>query len=408
MPAHYNNALSAYFEWFSHLMIPPDVDDNGGRAMLNHLADRVDGFAVASEDLTKAAQTFLDAPGHRYQLQAIDSLINQIEGDLAIANMLWDIISRLDSEADTLQIIGQSFRRHSLRDVYRALRVDMTPIQERSAQSSSIAKDADNLTAALDQLRYEIDNTLDVVRERATTVGLQLVRDTFQTVNNDQAIIDRAITLLRGHQQVGDVGWGLEDDVPSDAWSLTGGLRSVLVNVVEKILIIIEKNDLVRYIIADWLAILLDQSPSVRRNQFQAMLEQLYQINLLRDPTLDIWLQDAIQAERANACAQEIAQLATSFDHLASQIRQAGAHIQQADMFQNPRLQHVGAALQVGLLATLVFAGYDHIDDGSRTLNVIRGVREVLIEDLPVSPSTRRQADNLVMGAQKTRRPART
>jgi hypothetical protein len=231
------------------------------------------------------------------------------------------------------------------------------------------------------------------VTERALSVGLRLTRDLFTLGSAQWAVALKAVDLLQGQEKVGNIGWGLEDEVASVASGLAGSLRSVLVNVVDKILVIMEKNDLVRYTITDWLGELKEVEAGERKPRLTMLVEQLYQTQVFREQDLHVWLSDATDVARIHQAADEIMHLGDNFDRLANHTRRLGTTLSISSIFLSPVLMSVGLSLQVGLLSMIVFAGYDHLDEGSRALNITRGVKEVLINTLPVSQQTLMKAE---------------
>jgi hypothetical protein len=312
--------------------------------------------------------------------------------------MIWQVIEDTD-EDEALETLTRSVRGSQLRQTLRHLASDIPPSIERGetvvTRAAPHQRRSPSLQDALSDLRFEIHDTLDLINDRTNNIGIRIIRDILSMGAGKWGNILRAISLLQGHEKAGDVGWGLEDEVDDFIQELASGLRGTLVNVVDKILIVIEKNDLVRYTIADWLEDLRDADQEKRKNHFAGLLEQLYQTKTFREHDLNIWLQDAVLVERIHQATDEIMALGDHFDHLANQVRRLSAIISTGSVFATPTLLSVGFALQVGLLSTLVFAGYDHIDEGTRMLNLTRGIKQVLMERLPVSAQTIEHAERL-------------
>lgn len=407
MPANYTTARKGYLDWFSHLLSPPETDPkdtrrSAGEQIIDGLENKVDGLNFASEELTEATRPYLIAEDPLYRVAAVDSLLQQVQGDLAIANMLWDVIERTgDDDEAAEETLTRSVRSGRLHDTFRRIVSDMPASMDDLAkhyQSGEVTRGAashrpETLAESIEDLRFEIHETLDIINDRATNVSLRIIRDIITVGSANWVMVTQAVDLLQGQQKVGDVGWGLEDEVERLTVGIASALRGVLVNVVAKILLIIEKNDLVRYTIADWLEEIHEAARDEQKNVFSVLLEQLYQVENFRTRDLNLWLKDAVDIDRIHVAANDIMQLGDNFDHLAGQIKRLSTMTSVGTLFLNPALISVGLALQVGLLSTLVFAGYDHLDEGSRALNIARGIKETLIEDLPISKKTLQDAE---------------
>jgi len=407
----YTQARQAYLEWYGHLLTPPEVSPehvrrsgNESLAALAVLEDRVDGLNYASEELTHATQTYLEAEDPAQRMAAVDSLLHQIEADLEVANLLWQVAEEAEEDA-ALNVVKRSVRGARIVGSLRRLAAEMPPSIEQTAESYELKRSVrmesrpTELAAAVDDLRFEIEDTLSLINDRANTVGLRLVRDVMTLGQKEWVAVMKAVDLLRGNEKVGDVGWGLEDEVKEAVTGIASVLRGTLVNIVEKILLVIQKNDLIRYTIADWLEQLKETEDNQgRKFQFSSLLEQLYQTQTFRELELDIWLQDAIEVAGIHTAADEIMHLGDNFDRLTTQAKRLSGLLSMGAIFANPVLMTIGFALQIGLLGTVVFAGYDHLDEGTRALNITRGIKEILIADIPISKQTRQKASNISTG----------
>jgi hypothetical protein len=249
------------------------------------------------------------------------------------------------------------------------------------------------LDEALEDLRLEVGQTLALVNERTGALGLRMIRDVLNVSQSDELALEKAIELLQGTEKAGKVAWGLEDQVPPLCRILARHLRITLVNSVSRLLILMEKNDLVRYTMAGWLQDLRETAPAERPARFAFLLEQLYQTQSFQNHDLPLWLRDAGEVARVHQAAQAVQALGENFEAFSSHIRRLNASLTASDLLVNPHLMSVGLALHVGLLACFIFAGYDYLDEGARALNLTQGVKEVLINTLPVSEHTRLEAE---------------
>lgn len=397
MPLTYAAARRGYLEWFEHLLSPVDADTDA--EVLSLLADRVDGFTYAAQEFAAMTIPHLQAGEDSLRSAALDSLLNQVEGDLAAANFLWDIIGESESADLTESIKRPSTRSHNLMMTVRRLATEIPPSLEDAAATYQIAPrraaGVTNRDNAVADLQAEIEDTIDLITERTNTIGMRLIRDILSIGNTEWRAVLAAVDLLQGNQKVGNVGWGLEDIVPRGAMSLAGVLREVLVNIVQKLLAIIEKNDLVRYTIAEWLEDIHETPSENRKGKFTTLLDQLYQAQYFREHTLPVWLGDALDPASILEASGRVRAIGDNFDRLSLGISQVENIVNAAGLFGNPTLKSVGLSLQVALLCTLIFAGYDHLDEGARGLNIAAGVKQVLIETLPVTRRTIELADNL-------------
>jgi hypothetical protein len=393
MPTHYPLARRGYLEWYSHLILPPDpndIDSDEEHAIFLLLAHRLEGFNLASEEFTQATRPFLHAPMTHQRSQALHALLLQIEGDLGVAEMAWSMIEAGHKTDDALTIM-RSLKQNPLKELFKVLSLelpaDLTAEPTFIAPSSRLPASHE---AAVEAVRYEVYETIELVLNRVSNVGMRVIRD---TLGDSDSLA--GLDLLKGSDQLGAIGWGLEDHVEANARELAGALRGILSNVVGKLLMILEHNDLVRYTIGDWLDDLQGLDPSQQKARFGALLEQLYQTRDLQHDAA-YWLRDSHDLERMASATRQIHDLNDDFEALVNLVRRATQRLGQAELFRdNPFLGQVYSAVQIGLLGILVFAGYDYLDEGKRALNITRGVKEILIETLPVSRQTLEEAENI-------------
>lgn len=391
---NYTHARRGYLEWYSHLLSPYETGEE--QSIIEVIEDRIDGLNLASEELTKATLPYLSADDHRQRITALGSLLGQIEGDLQVANALWNLMENAAQNQDlTVTALVRPIRESRLLDTLRSITVSIPPHIETPPTSHPSTPNTISLETALEGLRVEIEDAFDLILERADNVGIRLIRDILLTGQSQWEMVEKGVSLLQGHERVGDIGWGLEDEVEEGASELAGELRGVLINIMEKILAILEKNDLVRYTIMDWLDDLRRTGQDQIKNTFSQLVEHLYQTQEFRQKKLPIWLKDALDVEHITAAVQAVKQLEDDFEKLSNQIRLLGSIMSESTLFDHRLLASMGFGLRIGLLSTVVFAGYDHLDEGTRALNITRGIKQILIEDLPISAQTLEMAENL-------------
>lgn len=396
MPTNYPLARRGYLEWYSHLILPPDVNDVAGNeehAVFLLLAQRIEGFNLASEELTQATRLFLAAPMAHQRAAALNSLLLQMEGDLEVVKMAWMVIESGEKSDDALTVM-RSLKNNPLKDLFKVLSLEIVP--DLTAEPTFLQPKANtprHYEAAIENLQYEVQEIIDLVLNRVSNIGMRLVRD----IARDEkawAVVRQGLELLKGSDQLGHIGWGLEDHVEPNAQELAGALRGTLGNIMEKLLAILQHNDLVRYTIGDWLDDLHELDVNRQKSHFITLLDHLYQTDALRYD-VNFWLHDSHDMDRLISASRQVGELSDRFEALVSLIRRVNQRLKDDDLFEdNAFLGSVYSALQVGLLGILVFAGYDYLDEGKRALNLTRGVREILIETLPVSQQTQEEAEN--------------
>lgn len=405
MPENYRSARKNYLNWYSHLLSPLELE-NEGQDPLNLLENRLEALNFASEALAHATQPLLHAEIPAFRLAAADSLLHQIEADLAIAQALWLMIDGLTDDLNGFALIekwASALRASDLRAQWRDLSSHLAVTIDQVAQTyqtirPNFESPPQGIMLEVALLAAEAQNAVEHISQRTSTVGLRLVRDILAAGETDWKVITYAIDILQGHQHLADVGWGFEDQVSLTASGLAGGLRATLTNVILRILLIIEDNDLVRYTISDWLTQLHEQPSPERKQIFETLLEQLYQARAFCEKDLPIWLQDALQPEPVHRANERLIRLTDNFERFSNRIKLASSRAHTNLALQQSLFIEAGMALQVGLLAMLVFSGYDFTDEGAHTLNLAEGVKQILIEELPVSRQTIELAENIRLG----------
>lgn len=385
----YNHARRGYFQWFGQLLSPPNPE--GDQYLQDLVESSVSGFLFASEELVAATRTYLRAADHSFRMAALDSLLRQIEGDIAIANLLWAVMEASEENEDLPEEqLTRTYRKVNLNETFQRLFAEIPPHMENVAvyfqTPAGETHRPKDLASAVEDLKNEIEDTTDLIHERSQRIGIRLARSIL--ADQEWSAIQRGINLLQGQQKVGDIGWGLEDEVSLASSGLAGAIRNLLIDALEKILLLVENNDIVRYTIGDWLEELSELDANARNDKLPILLDQLYQTEYFRNKTLPIWLRDALNVERIHRTADQIMQAGDNFDRLAAQIKRIGLVLDSTPIFDHPRLVGAGLALKIGLLSTLVFGGYDSLDEGQRALNVSQGVKEILITTLPVTRQT--------------------
>lgn len=394
MHDQYSHAQRGYLEWYSHLTSPLDLSagvdlNQDGRVTAFELIEyRYNGFTLAGEDLIAATRGFLQSENHAERLAAVESLLVQIEGDLAAADLLWQVIAVPavnENEDDQYLALTRLLKNTPLRQVSMRLLYDLPPqfpvLTSRYALTPAQPEVNLSYEEALRHLTFEIVQTVDAISQQAFQGSTRLSQHIFKYGKTEWESVLEGIDLLRGQQRTGSIAWGLEDQI--NLGGLAGELRSLLVNIITRLLLIVEHNDLVRYTIADWLDDLKATPDEQDADHIKRLLEHLYQTPAFQTH-LSGWLQHVTSSEALYLASQQVRQLGENFTRLALLIRQLGEKAAHVPFFRSPLLQSTGYALQVGLLGILVFAGYDHLDEGTVALNVTEGIKEILVTQLDV------------------------
>ncbi|NJL94403.1 MAG: hypothetical protein HC915_12110 [Anaerolineae bacterium] len=400
----YAVARRGFFDWFSHLITTPEPENpaDPDASLVEALEHKLDGFNFASDQLLEATLPYYRHEDTSHRAAALDNLLYQMEAQLQVALFVWQIINAVDDETDTASInqrVLEAFRPHPLARAFRRLLLEIPPTFQESlalyTAAPQMSPPSQTLEDALDELRFEIAETLDIVQQRTKRVGLRLVRSILQGEGQPEAPTQQsaAIELLRGQQNLGNSGWGLEDAVPPTLSGLAAMVRQVIINGLERLVLLIESNELIRHTISDWLTELSTASPSARQALLETLLEQLFQTQHFQERQLPEWITDATHVGRIQTASHQIDQLGVNFERLSSQVMHLCRTLEDAELFQHPLLRSTGNALRDGLLGIIIFAGFDHIDEGNHTLNLARGIKEVLVRELPVSAQTILLAD---------------
>jgi len=392
----YKQARQGYLEWYSHFLSP--FEEGEGQTLFDPLLERLEGFLLAEETLSELLFAALAHADGTRRLAALDALLSLLEAEATLAELIWEFILAPD---DKKIKVREALRGRRLQKALYRLNLALPSHENVFGERFSYAdlQDADRRPATLEQavadLRFEVDETLSTLQEETFTGSLRLLRDLLSLYQHAPDAYQQGLDLLRGQMSLGKIAWRLADDFPPEARHLVDSLRSLLVQMTQKVLAIIEKNDLVRYTLDDWLKNLPKDDLQAASEGLKTRLEQLYQIEHFRRVLLPIWLEDATQISPIHICADAIMSLGLNFDALATHLKYTALTLSNLTLFRHPSLASVGAGLQLGLLGTLIFAAYDHLDEGGRALNLANGVKEVLLTGLPVSRQTQERAESI-------------
>jgi hypothetical protein len=392
----YKQARQGYLEWYSHFLSP--FEESQGQTLFDPLLERLEGFLLAEETLRELLFAELVHADEARRLAALDALLSLLEAEATLAELIWEFILAPDDKKITAR---EALRGQRLQKALYRLNLALPAHENVFGERFSYAdlQDADRRPAHLEQavadLRFEVDETLSTLQEETLTGSLRLLRDLLSLHQHEPDAYQQGLDLLRGQMSLGKIAWRLADAFPDEARHLVDSLRSLLVEMMQKVLALIEKNDLVRYTLDDWLKALPRDDFQAASEGLKTRLEQLYQMEHFRRVLLPIWLEDATQISPIHTCADAIMGLGLNFDALATHLKYTALTLSNLTIFRHPTLAGVGAGLQLGLLGTLIFAAYDHLDEGGRALNLASGVKEVLLKGLPVSRQTQERAESI-------------
>jgi len=167
--------------------------------------------------------------------------------------------------------------------------------------------------------------------------------------------------------------------------SLTAATKTVL-NVFDKILALLGKDleDQARKQVQKWLA---DIQKAGKIELFEQLVGKLYKKDKF-EKDLPGWMEKTTaKVDKINATTKEAAALSEKFTVLVGRIDTVGDVIGMAKFIQTqfPQVLVISTAVQVALLAVLVYAGYDYIGYKQvEFLNLTKGVAEVIRENLAV------------------------
>jgi len=379
----YEDAAQDYLAEFSGLMRAPKAPVAGaarGAAELpaDHLINSAGRIADISSNMLVKAQPYLNSPNPAEREGISLQLLSQASAELQLATELLHITAE-GQGGTSPTMVSRAARGASLGQAISGLEQSMQhPVSAGLAAHVTTRRAVRALTGdPKKDLQTSVSNATDAISQKVIAVGADIAADlVLQT--QWSAVLDGAQLLHNGlASKLEEVRQGASAIVEK---AVTAAEKTLL-NVYDKILALLGKDiqDQARKQIQDWLN-QIKQGGSV--NIFKDLVANLYQVSAF-EKDLQGWMAaTTTPLDQIGQAATQVDSLADKFDVLAGQAGTLENVVGMAKMIKIPQVLLVVAALQVGLLAVVVYAGYDYIGyKQPNFIDITKGVAQV-VEDV--------------------------
>jgi hypothetical protein len=379
----YEDAAQDYLAEFSGLMRAPKGPAEGtarGAAELpaDHLIRGASRIADISSNMLIKAQPYLNSPNPSEREGISLHLLSQASAELQLATELLHVAA--EGQGGTAPtMVSRAARGVSLGQAVSGLEQSMQHPVSAGLAAYIPARRAMTVAPgdAKQALQTSVGSATGAISQRVIAVGADIATDlVLQT--QWSAVLDGAQLLHNGlAAKLDQVKQGASAIVEQ---AVTAAEKTLL-NVYDKILALLGKDiqDQARKQIQDWLT-QIKQTGSA--SIFKDLVANLYQVSAFQQDLQGWMTTTTAPLDQIGQASAQVDSLAAKFDVLASQAGTLENVVGMAKMIKIPQVLLVVAALQVALLAVVVYAGYDYI--GYKQQNIIditKGVAQV-VEDV--------------------------
>jgi hypothetical protein len=345
------------------------------------LVEQAGEIADVSASLVTLAKPYVEStdPATRQGISA--QLLAQAAAELQLATELLQLTPGEDTEpapfAATRAADGMQ-----LRQAISAVESVMAqPVGQAFAFAAGPVRAAtrpETPEAAREALEKSASTATTAITQRTVELGSTIVLDL--TLRTEWTAVVTGASLLR--EDVAEKLETIRAGVSAVVQRIVNAAAATLLNVYDKILLLLGKDveDTARQKIQEWLEQLKGEDGAERQERLLAsLLERFYNVDGFREE-LKGWLsQTAAGVETVNDTTAQVdrvgGQYATFTGHLGA--LQTAATL--ARMVKIPQVLTVIAAIEVALLAVVVYAGLDYIGyRAPRFPNMAKGVAEIV------------------------------
>jgi hypothetical protein len=392
----YEEAAQVYLTQFEALRdAPPSASAAVARGVadipVETLIERANEIADVSASMVPLAKSYLASPDPNLREGISGQLLAQAAAELQVA---MELLQFAAGEAAGLSApatqapggITRAARGVSLRDAIDSMEKVMAVPVSTGLAAPAMARRTTITENTPDEAKKALQRaaivTAGAISQRTVEVGGDLA---FNLVFKTEwtAVIQGAGLLNKDIARLLDqLKEGASELIQR---SLTAVTKTVL-NVFDKILALLGKDveNQARTQIQKWLE---DIHKAGKIELFEQLVGKLYKKDKF-EKDLPVWLEKTTaNLDRINATTKEVAALSDKFTVLVGRINTVGDVIGLARFIQMqfPQVLVISTAVQVALLAVLVYAGYDYIGYKQvEFLNLTKGLAEVIRENLAI------------------------
>jgi hypothetical protein len=385
----YEEAAQDYLARFRALREAPSaptavVTRGAGEVAADTLIEQADQIADISASMTPLASSYLEAPNPVLREGISGQLLAQAAAELQVATELLQIAAgeTVEPQAPVTRAASGASLREAIDGLEKAMSMPVSAGLAAPGVARRAVSAADTLEEARKALQQAATLTVGAISQRVVEVGGDLAFNLiFKTEWN--AVVQSAGLLNK------DIA-NLLDNVKEGAGALirraVTAAAKTLLNVFDKILVLLGKDieDKARKQVKEWLEKIQQEG---KIEVFEKLVGKLYQVDAL-NTALPAWIEKTTaELDKINATTTDVMALSDKFTVLVGRINTVGDVVGLSKFVQTqfPQVLVVTAAVQVALLAVLVYSGYDYIGyQQVEFLNLTKGVGEVIRENLAI------------------------
>lgn len=378
----YEQAAQELLDGYDELLLAPRGAPEGvpPAEQLVHAAGRI---TTASPILTAQAAGLLAEGSSLEREGASGQLIAQASAELHLAAELlrYSMATPADSGGMTRAARGTALRQVGV-GLREAMSVPasagLAPFVPTLRRAGPLPQDAQ---AAAELLRRSVTQANRAISRQVVDLGGEIAFDLVMQTRW-AAVLDGA-SLLRGDaaSKLDEVRKGLGGLAEQAAATA----EKALLNVYDKVLALLGKDmeDSARKQVRTWLEKIKEDG---KIELLSELVDKFYRVDVFHGE-LEGWIAGStVPAQKVGETAGEVDEVAQKFIVLSGRVKAFENAVGLAKLTGIPQVLMVVAGLQVGLLAVMIYAGYDYIGfKQGKFLNIIRGVAQVARDGLTES-----------------------
>lgn len=348
----------------------------------DHFVQVAAQIVEASADLTSQAVGLMQTGSPLLREGVSAQLIAQAAAEMQLAGELLSLTDE-GSGAQPRAGVTRSTRGSALRAAIDGMReASLRPVEEGLAaylpavrRAAPAVADAES---AVMRLRTSVTQANRAIMRQAVDLSNEIALDLVMQTRW-AAVLDGAL-LLRGEAaaKLGEIKKGLGGLIENAA----GTAEKALLNIYDKLLVVLGKDteDKARKQIREWLEKIKNEG---KIDVLEELVAGLYRVSAFQEE-LENWLKaTSSPADKVARTAGEVDQVAQKYVVLCKQIDLLENAVGLAKLTGIPQVLIVVAGLQVGMLAVVIYSGYDAIGYQQKAfLDITRGVAQVVRDGL--------------------------
>lgn len=383
----YQDAAEDYMARFNELMdIPPGASPTATRGAgdvpVEALIERAEAIADVSSGMTELAQPYVTSDDATLREAISNQMIAQAAAEMQLAA---ELLAFAAEEEEGAVVRTRAVRSTALREAIGELEKAMiTPlsaglpvsIETRAGEEAQPTTPEDAKKA----LQEAIELTLHTITQGVTEKGGQIAFDLLFKTEWTKVVEGALMTHDGAKEQLEK----LKEEADGVVERAIGAAQRTLLNVYDKILTFFdsEAGQVAREKVKEWLEEIEKEG---KIEVLATLIGKFYRVDPFNE-ALQGWMAESeAPTEKLNETTAAVSALSEKFLVMTGQAANLVKTIGYAKMVPLPAVLLVVASIQVSLLATLIYAGYDYVGYKQvDLLDITKGVAQVVQENLGV------------------------